>query len=487
MRKVLIANRGEIAVRVVAGLPGRRARQRRRVRRARPATRCSCDWPTRPTRWAGRPARRPTWTSTRSSRWRRSPARDAVHPGYGFLAENAEFAQAVVGGRADLDRPAAGGHRGARRQGAGPAHRAGGRGAARPGHPGPGPGRRGGASAFAREYGYPVAIKAAFGGGGRGLKVARRDGGGRRPVRVGGPRGDRRRSAAASASSSATWTGRGTSRRSAWPTRYGQRGGDLDPGLLAAAPAPEAGRGGARAVPDRGADQDASTESSKAILRRGRLRRRGHLRVPRRPGRHDLASSRSTPGSRSSTRSARRSPASTWSARCSGSPRARRSATTTRPSAGTRSSSGSTPRTRAATSCPPRARSPRGTRRRGPGVRLDAGYDGRDDRPAGVRLADRQADRDRRQPGRGTAALGRAPWPSSRSAGMPTVLPFHRAVVADPAFVAPSRCGVHTRWIETEFDTPMPRRRTAEVAGAGRAGAADRRGGRGRGSRWSSL
>jgi acetyl-CoA/propionyl-CoA carboxylase biotin carboxyl carrier protein len=38
--------------------------------------------------------------------------------------------------------------------------------------------------------------------------------------------------------------------------------------------------------------------------------------------------------------------------------------------------------------------------------------------------------------------------------GMPTVLPFHRAVVADPAF-APADgqpFGVHTRWIETEFD-----------------------------------
>ncbi|GAA3627510.1 acetyl/propionyl/methylcrotonyl-CoA carboxylase subunit alpha [Microlunatus ginsengisoli] len=37
--------------------------------------------------------------------------------------------------------------------------------------------------------------------------------------------------------------------------------------------------------------------------------------------------------------------------------------------------------------------------------------------------------------------------------GMPTVVPFHRAVLADPAFVAADgRFGVHTRWIETEFD-----------------------------------
>ena len=36
--------------------------------------------------------------------------------------------------------------------------------------------------------------------------------------------------------------------------------------------------------------------------------------------------------------------------------------------------------------------------------------------------------------------------------GMPTVIPFHRAVLEDPAFVAADGAfGVHTRWIETEF------------------------------------
>ncbi|WP_380167389.1 biotin carboxylase N-terminal domain-containing protein [Jannaschia sp. R86511] len=43
--------------------------------------------------------------------------------------------------------------------------------------------------------------------------------------------------------------------------------------------------------------------------------------------------------------------------------------------------------------------------------------------------------------------------------GLPTVLPFHRAVVSDPAF-APAEDGtpftVHTRWIETEFDNTLP-------------------------------
>ena len=48
--------------------------------------------------------------------------------------------------------------------------------------------------------------------------------------------------------------------------------------------------------------------------------------------------------------------------------------------------------------------------------------------------------------------------------GMPTVLPFHRAVVTDPAFTG-EPFSVHTRWIETEFDTPMPVQDAAEVAG----------------------
>ncbi len=40
--------------------------------------------------------------------------------------------------------------------------------------------------------------------------------------------------------------------------------------------------------------------------------------------------------------------------------------------------------------------------------------------------------------------------------GMPSVLPFHRAVLNDPAFVAADgEFGVHTRWIETEFSTKI--------------------------------
>ena len=64
------------------------------------------------------------------------------------------------------------------------------------------------------------------------------------------------------------------------------------PRLLAAAPAPEAGRGGARAVPHRRAARADPRRSAKAICARGRLRRRGHGRVPGRPDGDRLASSR---------------------------------------------------------------------------------------------------------------------------------------------------------------------------------------------------
>ncbi|MGP4021598.1 acetyl/propionyl/methylcrotonyl-CoA carboxylase subunit alpha [Saccharopolyspora sp. 5N708] len=39
--------------------------------------------------------------------------------------------------------------------------------------------------------------------------------------------------------------------------------------------------------------------------------------------------------------------------------------------------------------------------------------------------------------------------------GMATVLPFHRAIVRDPAFVGTDGFTVHTRWIETEFDNTI--------------------------------
>ena len=97
---------------------------------------------------------------------------DSVHPGYGFLSENADFAQAVIdagltwiGPSPDAIR-ALGDKVSARHI------------AARAGAPQV-PGTADPVQnadevvSFAQQHGLPIAIKAAFGGGGRGLKVAR--------------------------------------------------------------------------------------------------------------------------------------------------------------------------------------------------------------------------------------------------------------------------------------------------------------------------
>lgn len=97
---------------------------------------------------------------------------NAIHPGYGFLSENADFAQAVIDAGLiwigpspqsirDLGDKVTARHIAARAQAP-----------LVPGTPDPVK-NADEVVAFAREYGVPVAIKAAFGGGGRGMKVAR--------------------------------------------------------------------------------------------------------------------------------------------------------------------------------------------------------------------------------------------------------------------------------------------------------------------------
>jgi acetyl-CoA/propionyl-CoA carboxylase biotin carboxyl carrier protein len=97
---------------------------------------------------------------------------DAVHPGYGFLAENADFAEAVIGAGLTWIGPSPQAIRdlGDKVTARHIAQRAGAPLVPGTAEPVSGPDE---VVAFARQHGLPVAIKAAFGGGGRGLKVAR--------------------------------------------------------------------------------------------------------------------------------------------------------------------------------------------------------------------------------------------------------------------------------------------------------------------------
>ncbi len=149
---------------------------------------------------------------------RRSGAR-AVHPGYGFLSENAAFARAVedagltwVGPPPDAielmgDKARA---KALAREAGVPVV----------------PGVEGEdvsleeARAFAAEHGYPVVIKAVAGGGGKGMRAVR-DAGELEAALA--PRGARRRrrSATSACSSSATSSARATSRSRCSRTRHG--------------------------------------------------------------------------------------------------------------------------------------------------------------------------------------------------------------------------------------------------------------------------
>ncbi len=171
MQKVLIANRGEIAVRV--------ARACRDAGLASVAVYADPDRDALHVEMAdeafalgGSSAAETYLDITKIIDVAKRAGADAVHPGYGFLSENADFAQAVIdagltwiGPPPDAIR-SLGDKVSAR-------HIAARAGAPQvPGTPDP-VSNADEVIAFAQEHGLPIAIKAAFGGGGRGLKVAR--------------------------------------------------------------------------------------------------------------------------------------------------------------------------------------------------------------------------------------------------------------------------------------------------------------------------
>ena len=169
MKKVLIANRGEIAVRVIRacasyGLESVAvyANTDANALHVRLADSAYC--------LDGRTALETYLDVDKILDAAKASGADAIHPGYGFLSERAEFAQAVedagliwIGPTPENisllgDKVAA--RRIAAQVGA----------PLVPGTPNPVDSVEE-VRAFANQHGYPIAIKAAFGGGGRGLKV----------------------------------------------------------------------------------------------------------------------------------------------------------------------------------------------------------------------------------------------------------------------------------------------------------------------------
>ena len=171
MKRVLIANRGEIAVRVIRACKDH-GLESVAVYSDEDRTAIHVGMADAAYSLAGTTATQTYLNIEKLIAIAITSGSHAVHPGYGFLSENAEFAQAVIDagliwiGPPPVAIRALGDKVSARKI------------AAKVGAPlvagtqDPVAGHEE-VTAFAKEHGLPVAIKAAHGGGGRGLKVAR--------------------------------------------------------------------------------------------------------------------------------------------------------------------------------------------------------------------------------------------------------------------------------------------------------------------------
>ena len=171
MKRVLIANRGEIAVRVIRACKDH-GLESVAVYSDEDRTAIHAQIADTAFSLSGTSATQTYLNIEKLIAVAKKSGADAVHPGYGFLSENANFAQAVIDAGLIWIGPgpeairALGDKVSARKI------------AAKAGAPlvagtkDPVSGHEE-VTAFAKENGLPVAIKAAHGGGGRGLKVAR--------------------------------------------------------------------------------------------------------------------------------------------------------------------------------------------------------------------------------------------------------------------------------------------------------------------------
>ena len=285
--KILIANRGEIACRVAATAKRLGVAQRRRLFRRGRATRSTSPSATKRCTSADRLRRESYLRIERIIDAARATGAQAIHPGYGFLSENEDFAHACDSG----------GHR---------LHRTAGRGHRRDGLEGGGQGAdamrprcrwcraitattrtRSCCNAKRTRIGYPVLLKASAGGGGKGMRVVETQRGLRGGAGLVQARGGEQLRQRSRADRKVSDCGRATSKCRCSPTSTAA------PSICSTATARCSGvtrkcwrKRPRRACPTKCKPRDGRSGGGRRA--RGELRRRGHGRVHHDAGRRVL-------------------------------------------------------------------------------------------------------------------------------------------------------------------------------------------------------